>query len=161
MKVKKVYLGQELNQEDWDYGIGSMYLAGPRNPKGHSWRLDLINKLEEQKSPISILVPETKAQLNGGESKLHSMKIYEWQHLAMSVASCILFWYPAGVVDAQSYVEFGAWHKSERIFLGREKVGQMIGPNQYLDWLLHKEQKLYPAEDMDQLVQMAIHWIRE
>lgn len=157
MKVKKVYLGQELIQKDWNYGIGSVYLAGPRNPNGESWRINLIKKLEAQGSPISILIPETKNQLKNGSHQLHPMKVYEWQHLAMSVASCILFWYPSGVVDVQSYVEFGAWHKSERIFLGRENRND----NQYLDWLLHREQKLYPADDMDQLVQMAIHWIRE
>jgi hypothetical protein len=46
MNCKKVYIGQEITQEDWDYGIGSVYLAGPRNLKGKSWRIDLIQKIE-------------------------------------------------------------------------------------------------------------------
>jgi len=155
MKCKKIYLGQKITQDDWDYGIGSIYIAGPRHPKGKSWRLDAIKKIENTKSPTCILIPETKDQLITGNCNRSLIKQFEWQRLAMSVASAIIFWYPDGLCNSQSYAEFGAWHKVERIFLGRER------PDEYLDWLLLTEQKLYPAENLDQLVEMVIHWLRE
>jgi len=156
MSCKKIYIGQELTQEDWDYGMGSVYLAGPRNPKGKSWRVDIIDKIEKATSGVCILIPETEDQLKGGLSNILPNDQFAWQHLAMSVASTILFWFPHGVFNAQSCVEFGAWHKSEKVFLGHEPYGA-----EYMDWLLNKEQSLYPAESMDQLVSMAIHWIIE
>jgi hypothetical protein len=157
MKCKRIYIGQEITPEDWNYGIGSVYLAGPRNPKCKSWRVRFIQKIEQLGSPICLFIPESKNQLSGGSCKIHENNIFHWQHLAMSVASAILFWYPAGITNPQSYVEFGAWHKAERIFLGREDPES----TKYLDWLLHKEQRLYPAENADQLVEMVGHWLRE
>lgn len=157
MKCRKLYIGQDVEHEDWNYGLGSVYLAGPRNPKGKSWRLDLIKKLEDTQIPICLLIPETKNQLKGGFTKIPETERYQWQYMAMSVATTILFWYPSGCSDAQSYVEFGSWHKAERIFMGREDKNE----NSYLDWLLHKEQKLFPAEDTDQLVEMVSHWLKE
>lgn len=158
MVCKKIYLGQELTQEDWDYGMGSIYLGGPRNYKGKSWRLDLIDKIESSVSNVCILIPETQNQLKGGANKMPPQEQFAWQQLAMSVASAILFWFPNGLFNIQSCVEFGAWHKSERVFLGHD--GTFYGL-EYMDWLLNKEQRLYPAESMDQLVSMAIHWIIE
>ena len=157
MNYKKLYLGQEIEQEDWSFGLGSMYLAGPRNPKGKSWRLEFIEKVENIGTPVSFFIPETKSQLKGGFNKSYLDDVYDWQHMAISLASIIVFWYPVGVIDTQSYVEFGAWSKSERIFVGRENNHH----NQYIDWLLHKEQKLFPAESMDELVDMVIHWLKE
>lgn len=155
MKCKKIYLGQKITQDDWDYGIGSIYLAGSRHPTGKSWRLEAIKKIEDTNSPICLLIPETKEQLKTGYNKFQLAKEFEWQRMAMSLASAIMFWYPDGVCSPQSYVEFGAWHKVERIFLGREHG------HEYLNWLLLTEQKLYPAENLDQLVEMVIHWLRE
>ena len=157
MRCKKIYIGQEIEQEDWIYGSGSVYLAGPRNPKGKSWRLDFIKKLEDSGSAICVFVPESKNQLIGGFNKMPDVEKYKWQHLAISLASAIVFWYPAGIADSQSYVEFGSWHKVERIFLGREDPQS----TQYLDWLLHHEQKLFPADNLDDLAEMVIHWLRE
>lgn len=157
MKCRKIYIGQDLSQDDWNYGLGSVYLAGPRKPKGKSWRLDIIKKFEDTKIPMCLFVPETNNQLKGGFSKAHQFDRFKWQNFAMSVASVLVFWFPADCHDQQSYVEFGAWHKTERVFLGRED-GNV---NQYLDWLLYKEHKLYPASDMDQLVEMVAHWMKE
>lgn len=157
MNCKKVYLGQEIENEEWSYGLGSVYLAGPRNPKGKSWRLDVISKLEESGTPMAIFIPETKSQLRGGFNKSPSHVIYDWQRFAMSMASAIIFWYPKDAYDAQSLVEFGLWHKSERIFLGREDPKK----NEYLDWVLYKEQMLYPADTIDQVIEMYLHWVRE
>lgn len=154
MQTKKIYIGQELTQQDWDFGLGSVYLSGPRNVSKESWRVEVINKLENSGSNLCLLIPETKSQLKTG---ICSGSNFEWQKVAMSVASCILFWYPSGVQDAQGYAEFGAWHKSERVFMGRENAKG----NEYLDWIWHQEQKLYPAESIDQLIEMVLHWIRE
>jgi hypothetical protein len=157
MNCKKMYIGQELTHEDWDYGIGSVYLAGPRNPKGKSWRVDLIQKLEESGCPICIFVPESKNQLKGGFSKVHHFDRYQWQHMVISLASTIVFWFPSGCSDAQSYVEFGAWHKAERIFLGQEDRDE----NDYLDWLMYKKQNINCVNSMDKLIEMVTHWLKE
>lgn len=157
MNCKKIYLGQEIESEDWSYGLGSVYLCGPRNPKGKSWRLDLISKLENSGTPMTIFIPETKNQLKGGFNKVDKNKVFDWQRSAMAISTAIIFWYPKGVFDDQSFAEFGLWHKSERIFLGRE-----VGANtEYLEWLLYKEQLLYPADNLDQVTEMFLHWIKE
>lgn len=157
MNCKKVYLGQEIENEEWNYGLGSVYLAGPRFPNGKSWRLDVISKLENSGTPMAIFIPETKSQLKNGFNKAPQDTIYSWQRMAMSMASAIIFWIPKDVIDNQSLVEFGLWHKSERIFLGRENPKQ----TEYLDWVLYKEQMLYPADNIDQLTEMLLHWMRE
>lgn len=154
---KRFYLGQDFMEEDWGYGLGSVYLGGSRNPKGKSWRLEIMKKFEETKTPMSFFIPETKNQLKGGFNKVPKETIFQWEHMAISVATVILFWYPSGSIKPQSCSEFGAWHKNERIFYGRESNTEY----KYFDWLLYKEHKLYPAENIDQLVEMVTHWMRE
>lgn len=157
MNSRKLYLGQEIESGDWNYGLGSVYLAGPRNTKGKSWRLDIISKLENSETPISIFIPETKNQLQNGLNKVSKNKMFDWQQSAMAIATSIIFWFPKDVHDDQSFAEFGLWHKSERIFLGRELGAQI----EYLEWLFYKEQSLYPAESLDQIVEMFLHWVKE
>ena len=157
MNCKKVYLGQEVESDDWNYGLGSVYLAGPRNSKGISWRLNLISKLQNSGTPMTIFIPETKNQLKYGYNNASKDSIFEWQRSTMAIASSIIFWFPKGFQDDQSFAEFRHWHKSETIFLGRE-----IGANtEYLEWLFHKEQHLYPADTLDQISEMFLHWIKE
>jgi len=157
MNCKKIYLGQKIESKDWNYGLGSVYLAGPRNLSAKSWRLDLISKIEKSGSPVSIFIPETQKQLSDGICDIPQNEMYEWQNFAISAASAIIFWYPKGAFSVQSFVEFGIWHKAERIFLGREDQSQI----EYLEWLLYKEQLLYPAENLDQITEMFLHWIKE
>lgn len=157
MNSRKLYLGQDIVSEDWNYGLGSVYLAGPRNSKDNSWRLDIISKLENSGTPMTIFIPETKNQLKGGLSKISKDKIFDWQQSAMAISTSILFWFPKDAYDDQSFAEFGHWHKSERIFLGREPGAQI----EYLEWLFYKEQSLYPAESLDQIVEMFLHWVKE
>lgn len=156
MNSKKIYLGQDVDSNDWNYGLGSVYLAGPRNSYGKSWRLDLISKIEESEIPLTILIPETKNQLKSNNiNKIDNE--FNWKTSSMAVATSILFWYPKDFNDYQSFIDFGIWHKSERIFLGREPGS----PTEYLEWLFYKEQLLYPADDLDQIVEMFTHWIKE
>jgi hypothetical protein len=155
MNCRKLYLGQEIVSDDLHYGLGSVYLAGPKNPKGKSWRLDIISKLESSETPITIFIPETKNQLKS--DKFTKEISFNWQRSAMAIATSIIFWFPKGVYDDQSFAEFGLWHKSERIFLGREPGAQ----TEYLEWLFYKEQLLYPADNLDQVTEMFLHWIKE
>ena len=155
MKSKKIYLGQELKSEDLEFGLGSIYLAGPRNV-GKSWRLELIDKFEKTQSPLTLLIPETKSQLEDGINKMEDEEAFQWQYSAIAIASVICFWYPKDLCDKQSYAEFGIWNKSERTFVGKEDPSK-----DYIDWIIYKEHKLYPAEDMNQLVEMITRWIRE
>lgn len=155
MNCKIIYLGQDVSSDDWNYGLGSVYLAGPRNKKGKSWRLDLISKLEKSNIPLAIFVPETEIQLN--DNIYQKNNLYCWQHSTMAISTSIIFWYPKDIYDDQSFADFGLWHKSERIFLGREPGAQI----EYLEWLFYKEQLLYPAETLDQIVEMCLHWIKE
>jgi hypothetical protein len=157
MNCKKIYLGQEIVSDNWNYGFGSVYLCGSRNPKRKSWRLDLISKLEDSGTPMTIFIPETKNQLNGGYNKESKNSVFDWQRSAMAMSTAIIFWYPKDVHDNQSCAEFGLWHKSERIFLGREPGAQ----TEYLEWLFYKEQLLYPADTLDQVAEMFLHWIKE
>jgi len=157
MRCKKVYLGEEIDEQVWKYGLGSIYLAGPKNEKGKSWRSQMIKKIESEGVPVTIFIPETRTQLKGSKIKMDKTLQFSWKHTAISLASTIVFWYPSGNLDHQSYVEFGVWSRAERIFYGREDEAQ----NEYLDWLLYKQQLLYPAETMDQVVEMVIHWLKE
>src|SRR5690606_11293305 len=106
---KRFYLGQDFMEEDWGYGLGSVYLGGSRNPKGKSWRLEIMKKFEETKTPMSFFIPETKNQLKGGFNKVPKETIFQWEHMAISVATVILFWYPSGSIKPQNCSEFGAW----------------------------------------------------
>jgi hypothetical protein len=54
-------------------------------------------------------------------------------------------------------VEFGAWHKAERIFLGQEDRDE----NDYLDWLMYKKQNINCVNSMDKLIEMVTHWLKE
>lgn len=151
MTCEKVYLGQELSHKYWDYGIGSVYLNAPL-----SCQQSLIRTLENTKSPICLIIPYTKQDVDKQNNKLQEPQ-YDWNSIAMSVSSAILFWIGSDTENVQRYIELGSWIKSEKVFVGIENSKK----NDYLHWLWHKEQHLYPAETIDQLVNMAIHWLRE
>jgi len=157
MTCKKVYIGQELKDEDLVYGIGSVYLGGPRNTKGKSWRLDFIKGFERAKADCVLFIPETYNQLKGGFNKNPAQDRYQWEHMTISVASVILFWYPADVIDVQSSAQFGSWYKSERTFCGTENPDH----EQYIHWLYKKQHKMYPCGSPDELIDMVVRWMKE
>jgi hypothetical protein len=149
MTCKRYFIGSTLSQDDWNYGLGSIYLAGPTK----SWKFDFIKKVEKEIHNAAFLIPETE-----NKKQLSDDEIFSWKKDAISVASIIVFWFPKNnISDIDSYVEFGYWCKSERVFYGREDNLS----NKYLDWIFNKEQSLYPAETLDQLADMVIHWLRE
>ena len=155
MTCKQIYLGQNWSVEELNFsGLGSIYLAGP---KGNSWRFDFIKKIESLGFKVTFFIPELNGKLYGGQLYNGEPSIEEsftWQKSAISSATAVVFWFPKGEIDPQSLVEFGAWCKSERVFLGGN------GPEiKYLDWLFHTEQKLNAANSLDQLVERVVHWM--
>ena len=157
MACKYIYLGQDWETEELNgFGIGSVYLAGPRNNEAlitpnKSWRLDLIKKISSSGLQLTFLIPEPK---NRGQ-EIPAEKRFKWQQSAMAAATAVLFWFPLNEHDAQSLVEFGCWCKSERVFLGGDPSPEM----EYLDWLLNTEQKIRATNSLDQLTERFVHWI--
>jgi len=154
MACKYIYLGQDWSTSDLNsYGLGSIYLAGPINNPNNSWRLEFIKKISGLGLNVTFLIPDSKdvPRLPKDDNQKDH---FAWQKSAISAATAVVFWFPAGDLDPQSFVEFGAWCKSERIFLGGD--GHEI---EYLDWLLHTEQKINAANTLDQLAERVVHWI--
>lgn len=149
MTCKNIYLGQDWTIEELNTsGFGSIYLAGPLNTNGKSWRNDFIKKIEKSGLQVTFLIPENK------EKTLSKEEMFAWQKSAISSASVIVFWFPNGETNIQSLVEFGAWYKSERVFLGGN------GPDvEYLDWAIHSEQKINASNTLDQLAERVVHWL--
>lgn len=156
MASKYIYLGQDWEIEDLNTtGFGSVYLAGPRNPQKDSWRLDFIKKVEKKGLSLTYLIPETKEELNGGRCNIDYDDKIRWEDTSIACATAIVFWFPLKAGDMLSLVEFGNWYKSERVFLGGDPGEDLV----YLDYLLHKEQKIHAVNTIDQLVERFIHWI--
>ena len=154
MACKYIYLGQDWETEELNsFGIGSVYLAGPRNNPSKSWRLDLIKKISSCGLQMTFFVPEPKSQLRSGD--ILAEERFKWQQSAMAAATAVLFWFPLNEHDAQSLVEFGCWFKSERVLLGGDPSPEI----EYLDWLLYTEQKIRATNTLDQLAERFVHWI--
>lgn len=154
MASKYIHLGQDWETEELNnFGLGSVYLAGPRNKTGKSWRQDLIKKIENSGLKLTFFIPEPKAQLRSGD--ILPKERFDWQKSAIASASAILFWFPLNEYDAQSLVEFGCWCKSERVFLGGDPCPEI----EYLDWLLYNEQKIHATNTLEQLTERFVHWI--
>jgi len=65
MACKYIYIGQKWTSSDLKIGKGSIYLSGPRNRRGKSWRVDAINKIANAVE-ATLLIPEGANQLKGG-----------------------------------------------------------------------------------------------
>jgi hypothetical protein len=155
MISKKIYLCQELGFEDLNVaGLGSIYLAGPRDViDGESWRFDLIRKIEKLGVNVTFLIPELPNKSRTEDILPHDR--FNWQRNAISAATAIAFWFPKVMIpDPISIAEFGAWHKSERVFFGTEDPKM-----EYLDFIFHLEQKMHAANTLDQLADNIVHWI--
>lgn len=156
MASEYIYLGQ-----DWEtsqltkFGLGSVYLAGPRNSQRRSWRLDLIDKLEKTGVSLTYMIPETLEELNNKNLNIVKNSL-QWCRSAISCTSAILFWFPKGNLDTISLVDFGAWCKSERVFVGGDADNLS-----YIDFVFHSEQKLNICKTQDELVERFISWILE
>lgn len=157
MASKYIYLGQNWETEELNsFGIGSVYLAGPRNHQAKSWRLDLINKIESTGLSLTYLIPEAKGQLDAtGLCELTIEERRWWKQISIACTTAIIFWFPDNVCDSQSFVEFGCWCKSERVFLGGDPGEEL----NYLDWILHNEQKIHAVNTLDQLTERFVHWV--
>jgi hypothetical protein len=148
MTCNIIRLGQDWTVEELNTsGFGSIYLAGPKSTENNSWRDDFIKKIKNTGLQITFLIPESTNNLSQDES-------YAWQKSAISAASAVVFWFPNGIIDIQSLVEFGIWCKSERVFLGGN------GPEiKFLDWMFHTEQKINAANTIEQLTERVVHWL--
>lgn len=161
MTSKCIYLCQDFVIEDLNVsGLGCIYLAGPRNKDGTSWRFDLIKKIEDLGLKVPFLIPEPSknsqlANCPDVSNIITASKCFKWQHSAMAMATAIAFWFPKDATPSpDSFVQFGMWCKSERVFLGIEDTNY-----NYMDWLFHSEQKMTTSPTLDQLAERIVHWI--
>lgn len=158
MTSRYIYLGEDWETEDLNsLGLGPVYLAGPRNPQGKSWRCELISKIEKSGVSLSYLIPETRAQLEvtGLYRYPNDEEAVKWQQTSMGCATAILFWFPAEAFDPKSLVDFGCWAKCERVFLGGDQSNNL----EYLDRVFYSEQKMHAVNTLDQLAERFVHWI--
>jgi hypothetical protein len=122
MTCKNIYMGQKWSSADLKFGKGSIYLGGPRNRRGRSWRIDVINQLSNALD-ATLLIPETSAQLKGGASR-SSAETDRWQKFAIGSAAAIIFWYPKDAAEDSSVIDIGAWSTTNKVFFGKEPENQ-------------------------------------
>ena len=158
MTKKTFFAGDIITPEDCSFGLGSIYLAGP----GYDWRDKLIDKINCDCSIFNhwpaINTGKKLINLNNKTTcKIPYTQTWQWEAMAMSMASVIVFWFPKNEIDEKSLVDFGIWSNSERVFLGIENKSE----GSYPAHLLYQNHRLYPAETLDQLAEMVTHWMKE
>jgi hypothetical protein len=156
MTIKYIELGDNWDLEDFlNFGLGSIYLAGPRNNLGKSWRSDFCNKIERLGVDVSIVSPEPRNYFETFEETI-TPDMYLWRKKAIACATTIVFWWPKNTIDIISGIEFGSWYKEERVFVGCEELNNN---SSYIDWLYHKEHLMHPAHSINELVENVVKWL--
>lgn len=105
----------------------SIFLAGP-TPRGaspRSWRAKALMLLQhggeklEEGFPGQVFVPEPKDGPTGKWPEQFDQMV--WEHRALEMASCIVFWVPRNMGDMPGLttnVEFGLFARSNKVVLG-------------------------------------------
>lgn len=120
MVCKNIYLGQKWTSADLKFGSGTVFLAGPRNNKGKSWRIDAINKIGASGIECTIFIPEGVGQLKGGFCRISREDQLRWQRFAVSASHHVLFWFPKEEAEDIGAIDIAAWAKSDRILVGKD-----------------------------------------
>jgi len=123
MACKYIYIGQKWTSSDLKIGKGSIYLSGPRNRRGKSWRVDAINKIANAVE-ATLLIPEGANQLKGGFCRVDKEEKNRWQKFAIGSAAAIAFWYPKDAVDDLGPIDLEAWANSAKVFIGKDPQNQ-------------------------------------
>lgn len=137
------------------FGNGSVYLAGPRNRKGKSWRVDAVNKIAKAGLQCTIFIPESVGQLKGGFCRLDKEEKSKWQKFAIASATTVLFWYPPDASEDVGVADLKAWCKSERVFIGRDPENK----TQVVEDLMQNDQNVVVVNSLDALVEKMAAWV--
>jgi hypothetical protein len=147
-KVHRIFFPDSISQENMTSGLGTIFLASKNI---NNWHDKFYNAIV--KSYIKTTIISNKyLTIN------HSEKYYEWDRTHMLLSQVVCFWFDKPE-DVQSMVQFGSYLKTDGIFYGRNPESK--NSFDYLDWIFWKEHNLYPAESVEELADMVIHWMKE
>lgn len=156
MTCKYIYIGQKWTSSDLKFGKGSIYLAGPRNRKGKSWRIEAINKIASAGVEASLFIPESVNQLKGGFCRISKEEKSKWQKFAIASATSIIFWYPKDESEDVGATDLKAWCKSDKVFVGKDPENQSAD----MLSLLAGDTRVNISGTMDELVERLVNWLR-
>lgn len=144
------------------YTTFSVFLAGP-TPRKHStaksWRPEMVRTLNEvfnttSTLDLSILMPEDRTGTFHGDATRQR----EWEYLAISSCSLLLFWVPRSLQDGMpaltTNIEFGFWIKEKDVLLGFPENSDHMA---YMSWLLAKEKKQDHLHSMSEISYKVLH----
>jgi len=124
----------------------SVFLAGP-TPRKHStaksWRPGMVDEIHTElsqcgrgTSDFSLILPEDRT----GDFHGDAPRQREWEYLAISSCSLLLFWVPRSMKEGMpaltTNVEFGFWINKKDVVLGFPEGADHVA---YLQWLIAKE----------------------
>ena len=155
--VKVLYVPREQKQ---DYGLGSIFLAGPtpRSKDVKSWRPEFIDVLDKKRVKCSVFVPETSK----GDWLGNFEKQCNWEYEHLHKASVIVFWVPRELETMPAFttnVEFGFWMAKApgRVFYGRP---DNTPKTKYLDWLYAKQTSgMSPVSNIEDLAHNVVGFL--
>jgi len=107
----------ETFQEDVDYSLPSVFLAGPtvRGNQPHlvSWRFAAIDEFKKQNFYGNLIIPEF---LNKGESDKVRYDIPQWEFRGLVKSHAIMFWVPRTreLIGLTTNHELGYWMARDR-----------------------------------------------
>ena len=157
-QIKRIYVPQQASAKELQFGVGSIFLAGPTPRPEHpvdSWRPEFIDVLQGTGIDCTVLIPECETEYWHGNWD----KQCQWEYDHLRAASAIIFWVPRDLVTMPAFttnVEFGYWLKSQKMFYGRPDNAPK---NRYLDWMYRKEHRANPAESMQELAETVARWL--
>lgn len=133
----------ETKQEDIDYDLPTIFLAGPtvRGNQQHltSWRFKAIELFEEARFNGNLIVPEF---LSKTESDQHRPDLPLWEFEGLKKCDVIMFWVPRTreLIALTTNYEFGYWtgRNRDKVIYGRPVDAYRIG---YLD-IMWKEDRI-------------------
>jgi len=148
----KVLSSKDAPTHSGDYGITSVFLAGPtyRLKDKASWRDIALTIFEEFDFEGEIYVPEPFA-------KNYDQQVY-WEAHHLEKASVILFWIPRDLKDLPGFttnIEFGEWMKSGKVVLGYPQGAAKMR------YLAHKAEKygISVSHTLEATIHKALHKI--
>lgn len=139
----------ETRQEDVDYTLPSIFLAGP-TVRGHqphltSWRPDAVKLLKQKGFIGNVIIPEFE---NPTISDKYRYDVPVWEYTGLSKSQVIIFWIPRTreLIGLTTNHEHGYWmaREREKMVYGRpDDAYRMV----YLDIMWVEDAKRYPNSD--------------
>lgn len=135
-------------------GEKSIFLAGPtpRSKDSLSWRKEACAILEKLGFDGIVYVPEYSTW----KPKDSYIDQAMWERNALTEATVIAFWINRHLPDMPGFttnVEFGYWLHSNKVLYGRPNNTEKT---KYLDWLYELDYKVKPAENLEELMKIAV-----